>query len=99
VRALTPTQIRVVEEYVRTGSMKEAAAALGISVQTVKNHLSTVYRRLETQGILQTLDVLGWISGPGSPPRRRRCGHMAVCTLDELHPGDHGRYRDVGVKG
>jgi DNA-binding CsgD family transcriptional regulator len=94
---LTPQQIRIIEGYVRTGSQKAIAADLGISVQTVKNHLSTIYRRLDTQGILETLVVLGWLTQPPDRPRRRRCGHMAVCTLYEGHQEGHGRYRDVDV--
>jgi DNA-binding CsgD family transcriptional regulator len=88
-RNLTVMQTRVVAEYVRTGSQKAVAHTLGISVQTVKNHLSAIYGRLETQGILQTLGVLGWITTPGDPPRLPPCGHVGVCTLDEGHDEDH----------
>jgi len=64
------------------------AATFGISIQTVKNHLSAIYGRLDTQGILQTLNVLGWITIPGAP-RLPPCGHVGVCTLDEGHDEDH----------
>ena len=88
-------QARVIEAYVRTGSQKMVAADLGISIQTVKNHLSAIYGRLDTQGILRTLGVLGWITTPGKP-RLPPCGQWGVCTLDEGHDEDHV-FRGVGI--
>ena len=81
-------QHRVIEAYVRTGAQKQVAADLGISVQTVKNHLSAIYDRLDTQGILRTLFVLGWITPPGAP-RPPPCGQLGVCTLAEGHDEEH----------
>lgn len=90
---LTPKQERVVEAYVREGSMKGAAASLGITLQTTKNHLSAIYQRLDTTGILQTLFALGWISPPGTGPRL--CGWTGECSRAAGHQGGHGAFREL----
>ena len=42
---LSPSSARVAEAYLRVDSVKEAARQLGISANTVKTHLATVYER------------------------------------------------------
>lgn len=44
IRPASPREFAVLAEVVRFGSYKEAAAALGISTQTVKNHLTALHR-------------------------------------------------------
>jgi FixJ family two-component response regulator len=61
---LTPAQDRVLRMRARGMSVMEVAAVLGISEQTVKNHLSDVYRRLGTGGLIPTLIERGWLRVP-----------------------------------
>lgn len=89
----TPMQMRVVEVYAKTGSQKLTAHELGISEQTVKNHLSALYARLGVEsGILQALNALGWIRVPtqtGTAP----CGWISYCGRPDGHRGQHGGWR------
>ena len=89
---LTPAQLQVLEEYVRLGSQKAVGAALGISYQTVKNHLSAIYRRCGTLGILETLSALGWVTPPGVGPLP--CGWVGTCARIAGHEGPHGAFRE-----
>lgn len=88
----TTTQLRVLESYARLGSQKAVAHEMGIALQTVKNHMGTLYARLDVGGAVEALSALGWISGPdmsGRPP----CGWVAYCGRPEGHRGQHGGFR------
>lgn len=89
----TPAQLRVMEAYARLGSQKRVAHELGITVQTVKNHLRDLYVRLEVEGgAVVALNALGWIRTPaatGAAP----CGWLAYCGRPEGHRGQHGGFR------
>lgn len=93
--APTPTQLRVVEAYARLGSQQLVADEIGISVQTVKNHLRDLYVRLGVEGgAVNALRKLGYIRLPGdtgvSP-----CGWLATCGRPEGHRGQHGGFRPL----
>jgi DNA-binding CsgD family transcriptional regulator len=61
----TLRQLEVVAAVARNGGIKEAGAELGLSPSTVKNHLSEVSHRLETEGAFsQTLLALSWLTIP-----------------------------------
>lgn len=45
-KALTPGEARVLKAYVQHERHEDAAKALGISTQTLKNHLGSVYKKL-----------------------------------------------------
>jgi DNA-binding NarL/FixJ family response regulator len=64
---LTPRELEILEGVARGGSNKEVAAALTISDQTVKNHLTSILRKLavndRTQAVLYALRR-GWIALP-----------------------------------
>ncbi len=66
----TPTEreIEVLRAYVMHGSTRAAGAALGISEQTVKNHLATIRHRLEVTTTLDALLVLRWVRFPEEWP-------------------------------
>jgi DNA-binding CsgD family transcriptional regulator len=87
----TPTQLRVIRAYVRLGSYKLVAAELGISHQTVKNHLSNLYLRLDVGSSIGALERLGWIAIPGTGPTP--CGWIGYCSRARRHRGHHGGMR------
>lgn len=64
---LSDREIEVLERIAAGGSNKEIADALGISTQTVKNHISSILRKLSlndrTQAVLYALRR-GWIETP-----------------------------------
>jgi len=65
---LSDREIEVLERIAAGGSNKEIADTLGISTQTVKNHISSILRKLSlndrTQAVLYALRR-GWIEAPG----------------------------------
>jgi two-component system, NarL family, response regulator DegU len=64
---LSDREIEVLERIAAGGSNKEIAETLGISTQTVKNHISSILRKLSlndrTQAVLYALRR-GWIDTP-----------------------------------
>lgn len=44
-KALTPGEVKVLRTYCEKETHADAAAELGISVQTLKNHLGSIYRK------------------------------------------------------
>jgi DNA-binding CsgD family transcriptional regulator len=59
-RPPTDRQLRVLFASKRLRSQKAAARELGISYQTVKNHLQSLYRRLGVDCIDGALAALGY---------------------------------------
>jgi len=78
---LSDREIEVLERIAAGGSNKEIADILGISTQTVKNHISSILRKLSlndrTQAVLYALRR-GWIETPdtirggGAPEAREK---------------------------
>lgn len=66
---LSDREIEVLERIAAGGSNREIAEALHISTQTVKNHISSILRKLSlndrTQAVLYALRR-GWIEAPGA---------------------------------
>ncbi len=64
---LSDREIEVLERIASGGSNREIADSLGISTQTVKNHISSILRKLSlndrTQAVLMALRR-GWIEAP-----------------------------------
>ena len=62
--ALAPRELDVLR-LVATGAKQEAVAhELGITVQTVKNHLTSAYRRLGVTSAIEAFGTLGWLRVP-----------------------------------
>lgn len=81
---LSDREIEVLERIAQGGSNKEIADHLGISTQTVKNHISSILRKLSlndrTQAVLYALRR-GWIEAPETINREPR--GAAAQTEDE----------------
>lgn len=87
----TPRQLQVMAAYVRGGSQKAAAHEFGISIRTVKNHLTDLYARLGVGGVLEALTKLGWVRVPAEVPVkgfvrpvRRSYRHAGCDTITTL---------------
>jgi DNA-binding NarL/FixJ family response regulator len=70
---LTPREVEILDCVARGNSNKEIAVFLGISDQTVKNHITSILRKLQvndrTQAVIYALRH-GWIKleGDEAPP-------------------------------
>lgn len=61
---LTDRERQILEAYVEAESARKAAILLGISEQTVKNHLHAIRNKTGTATTLGALKALGWIVIP-----------------------------------
>jgi DNA-binding CsgD family transcriptional regulator len=64
---LTQRQFDVLSNYAETGLQKETALQMGLSLQTVKNHLRRSYRKIGATNITEAYRMLGWLNVPGDP--------------------------------
>lgn len=67
---LSPREVQILDNIAQGMTNKEVAYALAISEQTVKNHMSSILRKLSvndrTQAVVYALRQ-GWIQGPRMP--------------------------------
>jgi DNA-binding CsgD family transcriptional regulator len=59
---LSPTEYKVLAMYADSGSQQAVAANLNLKLQTVKNHLQTVYRKLEVNSAIAAFKRMGWLA-------------------------------------
>jgi DNA-binding NarL/FixJ family response regulator len=71
---LSPREVQILDNIAQGRTNKEVAYALAISEQTVKNHMSSILRKLSvndrTQAVVYAIRQ-GWISIPTRDPERR----------------------------
>ena len=68
---LTPRETEILDHIASGYINKQVASKLGISEQTVKNHLSSILRKLEVNDRTQAVVLAmhnGWISSRGREP-------------------------------
>ena len=74
---LSPREVQILDSISQGRTNKEVAYALAISEQTVKNHMSSILRKLSvndrTQAVVYAMRQ-GWISGPPREGTERRLG-------------------------
>jgi hypothetical protein len=92
------TQLRVLEAIIITGSQKDTATYLGISYQTVKNHLGSLYQRLGVNGAMEAASHLGWVNIPSNENGPKICGWIAYCSRPLNHRGYHGDMRALDIE-
>lgn len=63
-KTLTPRQREAVAETIVHGSRKVAAACMGISQTTMRNHLRDAFVKLDAVTIIEAATNLGWINVP-----------------------------------
>ncbi len=62
--ALTPRQAEIVRLLATGLPQKHVASVLGLSIKTVKNHMTMAYRRYSVTDLLELLISLGWLRIP-----------------------------------
>jgi DNA-binding CsgD family transcriptional regulator len=65
---LTPAELRIVLAMVAGLRPQDAADVLGLSLQTVKTHLASVFQKTGTTGQGELMALLARGSGPAGPP-------------------------------
>jgi DNA-binding CsgD family transcriptional regulator len=64
-RALSPRELEILVAAAGGLTQKVIAAQMGCSVQTVKNHLYSVYTKLEVTTLVGALNAMGWVHVSG----------------------------------
>lgn len=72
VALLTLRQLQVVAEFVRHGDAERAAACLGITTATVRNHMAAALARTGAVSSYQLPFLLGWTTVPKAVGRHER---------------------------
>jgi DNA-binding CsgD family transcriptional regulator len=67
---LTPRQREVIIRKAEGKTYGQVAYDLGVTEQTVKNHLGLVYARLGAEHLIEALRILGWLRLPANPNHR-----------------------------
>src|SRR5205823_688957 len=90
---LSPREVQILDNIAQGMTNKEVAYALAISEQTVKNHMSSILRKLSvndrTQAVVYAIRQ-GWIKGPEMGNRRRP--RISARTSSPSRPGSRPRY-------
>jgi DNA-binding CsgD family transcriptional regulator len=68
--ALSVREVEVLLELMEGQGAKAVAGRLGMSEQTIKNHLTGVYRKLDVSGLVGAYRRLGWLSVRPAEARR-----------------------------
>jgi len=58
---LSPRERQILRAYLECERIKEVAAVLGLSPQTVKNYLHDAYKKLDVTSNLGAFKAMGWI--------------------------------------
>lgn len=61
---LAPQEMTTLRTYATHGNQKIVAAEMEVSIQTVKNNLSSAYRRLDVTGAVEAFTRMGWLRIP-----------------------------------
>jgi DNA-binding NarL/FixJ family response regulator len=64
-RPLSPREFEALRLYAWLGLWKDVASAMGLSLQTVKNHSRTAYLKLDADNATEAFLRLGWLQAPG----------------------------------
>jgi len=93
----SPGQLRTLAAVVTCGTQKDAATALGISPQTIKNNLFNLYRRLGVNSEMEAAAHLGWVSVPNNDSGPKICGWIGYCSRSFNHKGRHSDFRALDI--
>ena len=59
--ALSPREMDVLSTYAELGEIRATADAVGLSSQTVKNHLRSIYAKLGVHSGMAAVYAMGWV--------------------------------------
>lgn len=80
-KQLTEREREIMELYVEVGVQKRIGPLLGISEQTVKNHITSAYRKVGVETAIDFYRTMGWLKVPdGVPPGAEPVPLSAVMT-------------------
>ena len=88
---LTPSEDRVLRLKAKGLTNYAVAYELGVSEQTIKNEVSTLYARLGVESLVGAIRVMGWMHVPDEP--RPLCDAVGKCSRTAGHTGHHGGFR------
>jgi DNA-binding CsgD family transcriptional regulator len=63
-RGLTAREVEVLATYAHTHHQGVAAERLGITLGTLKGHLTNIYERLDVDCVIQAFAAVGWLRVP-----------------------------------
>lgn len=69
---LTLREYEVLWVYAKVGHSGETATQLGLSVQTVRNHLNHIYLKLDVHSAIEALVAVGWVNLPKTRAELRK---------------------------
>jgi DNA-binding CsgD family transcriptional regulator len=94
---ISPSEMRVMKFVAQGLGYKATAAKLDLSVQTVKNEVSSVLAKLDAPSAIAAMVKLGWVSVPDlgnlQPNTFTLCGWVGTCGRPYRHRGNHGGFR------
>ncbi len=94
IALLSHQEERVLRLRAEGKGISECAAEIGISDQTVKNHLTSVYHKLDVTNGTEAMRALGWLKVPGKPIQTStQCDFVGRCGRAAGHRGQHGGFR------
>ena len=64
IALLSNRQIEVLTARAQSDSMRMAAFRLGITEDTIKNHLEAAYRALDVHSAIEAFRAIGWLRLP-----------------------------------
>lgn len=67
---LARRELETLARYARLGDQRAVSVEMGITLQTVKNHVSSAYLKLGARSNIEAFHILGWLSPPALNPRQ-----------------------------
>ena len=67
LRRLTDRQREVLWRMADGSRQKDVAADMGVSTQTLKNHLRAIYMAVGARSLIHALYLVGWLKRPFRP--------------------------------
>jgi hypothetical protein len=67
----TPREWEIAATYCRYGCHKDTANALGITIPTVGNAMTNLYRKYDVHSLIELVQIAGWLQiPPDNMPKR-----------------------------
>lgn len=87
--ALSMREVEILLALMEGGGSKGVAGQLSVSDQTIKNHLTSIYRKLDVTGLIGAYRRLGWLAVNHDEAKRDHAAQTLLGqvegALEELH--------------